>query len=129
MLQGNIEFEKRPPIIDLLLLIFSDMTQFKRHHYISLLVSVSLLASMSTSAAAESTSPMVTSTSASSAQTCLKPLFEKRETTIMNAWETEYAEVKQSMEARKTSISGALEMTDVKQARKAISVAHKNFND
>jgi hypothetical protein len=47
----------------------------------------------------------------------------------MNAWETEYAEVKQSMEARKTSISGALEMTDVKQARKAISVAHKNFND
>jgi hypothetical protein len=125
VLQGNIEFEKIPPIISLLFLIFSDMTLFN----ITLVAIASLLLPLSTFATAESTIPMVTSTPASSAQACLKPLFEKRETTIMNAWETEYAEVKQSMEARKTSISGALEMTDVKQARKAISVAHKNFND
>ena len=105
------------------------MTLFKRNHYISLMVTASLLLPISAFATTESTSPTVTASSILSAQACLKPLFEKRETTIMAAWDTEYTEIKKSMEVRKATISGALEMTDIKQARKAISTAHKDFKD
>jgi hypothetical protein len=113
----------------LLFLIFSDMTLFKRNHSISLLLIAALLLPMSTFAATESTPIVATTSAVSSAQACLKPLFEKRETMITAAWDIEYIEIKKSMDTRKATILGALEMNDIKQSRKAISTAHRDFRD
>jgi hypothetical protein len=104
------------------------MTFSKHSAYISILLSVSLLVPMSTFAMTEVAAPLgIKSSTNSEIQSCLKPLFEKRETAIMAAWDTEYSEIKKAMEARKNGISVALSMTDIKQARKAISTAHKDF--
>ncbi len=105
------------------------MTSLKRNRYISLLVSAAILLPASTFAMTESATPVQTSATVSSVQICLKPLFEKRETAIMSAWDAEYTDIKKAMETRKSAISEALTMTDIKQARKAIATAHKSFRD